>query len=120
MRKHRPRPRALASALAVASLLAGALAAVGNASASIAYPARAAHASSSKAIVGPPAGSPITSPVPGEVFTPGSDVTLSAAPLLVSDSIKDGLSSSPVTSIAFYASTSLTNNRLVGVAKSAP
>ena len=120
MRKHRPRPRTLASALAVASLLAGALLAVGNASASIAYPAGAAHASSSKAIVGPPAGSPITSPVPGEVFTPGSDVTLSAAPLLVSDSIKDGLSSSPVTSIAFYASTSLTNNRLVGVAKSAP
>ena len=120
MRKHRPRPRALASALAVASLLAGALVAAGNASASVAYPARAAHASSSKAIVGPPAGSPITSPVPGEVFTPGSDVKLSAAPLLVSDSVKDGLSSSPVTSIAFYASTSLTNNRLVGVAKSAP
>jgi hypothetical protein len=120
MRKHRPRPRTLASALAVASLLAGALLAVGNASASTGYPAGAAHASSSKAIVGPPAGSPITSPVPGEEFTPGSDVTLSAAPLLVSDSIKDGLSSSPVTSIAFYASTSLTNNRLVGVAKSAP
>ncbi len=54
------------------------------------------------------------------MFTPGSDVTLSAAPFLVSDSVKDGLSSSPVTSIAFYASTSLTNNRLVGVAKSAP
>jgi len=66
MRKHRPRPRTLASALAVASLLAGALLAVGNASASTAYPAGAAHASSSKAIVGPPAGSPITSPVPGE------------------------------------------------------
>jgi len=48
MRKHRPRPRALASALAVASLLAGALLAVGNASASIAYPAGAAHASGSR------------------------------------------------------------------------
>ena len=54
------------------------------------------------------------------MFTPGSDIKLSAAPFLVSDSVKDGLSSSPVTSIAFYASTSLTSNRLVGVAKSAP
>ena len=108
MRKHRHRPRMLASALAAASLLAGALlAAGGNASASIAHPAGAAHASSSKAIAGPPAGSPITSPVPGEVFTPGSDVTVSAAPFLVSDSVKDGLSSSPVTSIAFYRSKSV-------------
>jgi hypothetical protein len=45
---------------------------------------------------------------------------LQAAPFPVSDSIKDGLTSSPVTKIAFYASTSLTSNRLVGTATSAP
>jgi Glycosyl hydrolase family 48/Cellulose binding domain/Putative Ig domain len=120
MTKHRPRTRTLASALAAAGLLVGTVLATGNASASSAQPAGAARTSSSKADVGPPAGSPITSPFPDEVFTPGSDITLSAAPFLVSDSIKDGLSSSAVTSIAFYASTNLTNNRLVGVAKSAP
>ena len=120
MTKHRPRPRTLTSALAATGLLVGTLLATGNASASPAHPAGAAQTSSSKADVGPPAGSPITSPVPNEVFAPGSDIKLSAAPFLVSDSIKDGLSSSPVTSIAFYASTNLANNRLVGVAKSAP
>ncbi|MCW2935088.1 MAG: cellulose 1,4-beta-cellobiosidase [Actinomycetia bacterium] len=34
--------------------------------------------------------------------------------------MKDGLSGSPVTSIKFYASINLTNNRLAGVAKAAP
>ncbi len=120
MTSHRPRSRALASILAAASLLVGTLLATSNASAFPAHPAGAAQTSSSKASVGPPAGSPITSPTPDEVFTPGSDITLSAAPFLVSEAMKDGLSASPVTSIKFYASTSLTNNRLVGVAKSAP
>ena len=120
MTKHRPRSRTLASVLAAADLLAGVMLATGSASASPARPAGATRTSSGKADAGPPAGSPITSPIPGEVFTPGSDIRLSAAPFLVSDAVKDGLSSSAVTSIAFYASTSLTNNRLVGVAQSAP
>src|SRR5262249_50031168 len=68
----------------------------------------------------PPAAAPVTSPAPGQAFTPGSDIRLSAAPLLVSDAVKDGLSASPVTSVKFYASTSLTSNVLVGVATSAP
>ena len=54
------------------------------------------------------------------MFTPGSSITLSAAPFLVGTAAKDGLSSSPVTAIKFYASTNLTNNVLVGVATSAP
>jgi hypothetical protein len=54
------------------------------------------------------------------VFTPGSDIKLAAAPFPVSDSVKDGLVTSPVASIKYYASTNLTNNVLVGVAKSAP
>ena len=54
------------------------------------------------------------------MFTPGSSIKLSAAPLLVSDAVKDGLSSAPVTAIKFYASTSLTSNVLVGEATSAP
>src|ERR1700734_2933753 len=66
------------------------------------------------------AGAPITRPTPNEVFTPGSAVSLQASPFPVSDSIKDGLTSSPVTSVAFYASTNLNNNVLVGTAKSAP
>src|SRR6202034_4502369 len=69
---------------------------------------------------GSPAAAPITSPAAGEVFTPGSDISLKAAPLPVTDTIKDGLTSSPVSAVAFYASTSLTSNRLVGTAKSAP
>ncbi|HUN36771.1 MAG TPA: glycoside hydrolase family 48 protein, partial [Trebonia sp.] len=117
MTKHRPRARALASALAAAGLLVGGMLASVSASASPAHPTGAA---ASKANIGPPAGSPITSPTPGQVFTPGSDIPLSAAPFLVSDAAKDGLSSSPVTSIKFYASSNLTNNVLVGVAKSAP
>jgi hypothetical protein len=117
MTNHRPRARALVSALAAAGLLAGGMLATASASASPAHPAGAA---SSKADVGPPAGSPITSPAPDQVFTPGSDIKLAAAPFLVGDAVKDGLSSAPVTSIKFYASTSLSNNVLVGEAKSAP
>lgn len=119
MNRHRPRSRTLVS-LAAAGLLAGTMLATGIASASPAHPAGAARTSSSKANAGPPAGAPITSPAPGQVFTPGSDIKLAAAPFLVSDAAKDGLSDSPVTSVKFYASTSLTSNRLVGVTKSAP
>src|SRR5215469_11327888 len=117
MTQRRHRLRMLASALAAAGLLVGSLLATGNASAS---PAGAARTSSSKANAGPPAGAPITSPAPGQVFTPGSNIKLVAAPFLVSDAVKDGLSASPLTEVKFYASTNLTNNRLVGVVKSAP
>jgi hypothetical protein len=118
MSKRRPRPLTLASALAASGLLVGALLASGSAAAAPFHPAGAA--SSSKANNGPPAGAPVTSPAPGQVFTPGSAVRLSAAPFLVSNAVKDGLNSSPVTAIKFYASSNLTNNVLVGVAKSAP
>jgi hypothetical protein len=96
MTKHRPRSRAVVSALAAAGLLVGALLTVSNASASPLQPLGAAP-TSSKANVGPPAGAPITSPAPGQIFTPGSTIKLSAAPFLVSDATKDGLSDSPVT-----------------------
>ena len=123
MTTRRPRSRTLASALAAATLLSAALiAASGNASAATAHPAGVARTSAkaSQAASAPPAAAPITSPLAGQVFTPGSNITLQAAPLPVSDSVKDGLNSSPVAAVAFYASTGLTNNRLVGVAKSAP
>jgi hypothetical protein len=123
MTNRRTRSRTLASALAVAALLSGALyAASGSALGASAPPAAVARTSSeaSQTASGPPAAAPITSPVAGQVFTPGSNITLRAAPLPVSDSIGDGLTSRPVSSVAFYVSTSLTNNRLVGTAKSAP
>jgi hypothetical protein len=120
MTKHRPRSHVVAIALAAAGLLVGGLLTVGNASASPFNPLAGAPASLSKANTGPPAGAPITSPAPGQIFTPGSTVKLSAAPFLVSDAAKDGLSDSPVTSIKFYASTNLTNNHLVATVKSAP
>ena len=120
MTRRRTRLRTLASALAASGLLAGALLASGTAAAAPSYPAGAALASASKANNGPPAGAPVTSPAPGQVFAPGSSIKLSAAPLLVSDAVKDGLSSAPVTAIKFFASTSLTSNVLVGEAKSAP
>jgi hypothetical protein len=123
MINRRPRSRTLASVLATATLLSGALlAASGSASAASAQAAGAARTSSkaSQTASGSPAAAPITSPAAGEVFTPGSDISLKAAPLPVTDTIKDGLTSSPVSSVAFYASTSLTSNRLVGKAKSAP
>ena len=120
MTRRPTRPRTLASALAASGLLVGALLASGTAAAAPSHPAGAARASASKANNGPPAGAPVTSPAPGQVFAPGSSIKLSAAPLLVSDAAKDGLSSAPVTAIKFYASTSLTNNVLVGEAKSAP
>ena len=120
MTKRPVRPRTLASALAASGLLVGALLASGTAAAAPSHPAGAARASASQANAGPPAAAPVTSPAPGQVFTPGSSITLSAAPLLVSDAVKDGLSSAPVTAIKFYASTSLTSNVLVGEATSAP
>jgi len=123
MTDRRPRSRMLASVLATATLLSGALiAAASSASAVPAHQAGAARTSAkaSQAASLPPAAAPITSPGAGEVFTPGSNITLQAAPLPVSDSIKDGLTSSPVSSITYYASTNLTNNRVVGTAKSAP
>jgi len=120
MTKRRPRWRALTGALFAAGLLVGSVLATGNASASPAHQAGAARTSPSKPVVGPPAGSPITSPAPGQVFQPGSNITLAAAPFLVSDAIHDGLSSAPVTSIKYYASTNFTNNVLVGVANKAP
>jgi hypothetical protein len=117
MTNRRPRSRTLASVLAAVTLLSGALLATsGSASAAGAHQARTPAKTSS----GAPAAAPITSPVPDQVFAPGSTVTLRAAPFPVSDSVKDGLTSSPVSKIAFYASTNLTNNRLVGVARSAP
>ncbi len=122
MTNHHPRSRALASAVAAVTLLSGALfAASGSASASPADSAGAARtpASSSQADSGPPA-SPITSPSRGQVFTPGSNVKLQAAPLPISETIKDRLNSSPISAVAFYASTDLSDNRLIGVARSAP
>jgi glycosyl hydrolase family 48/cellulose binding protein with CBM2 domain/putative Ig domain-containing protein len=122
MTNRRPRSRTLASVLAAATLLSGALLAVsGSASAASAHPAGTARTSSKASQAsGQLAAAPITSPVGGEVFTPGSDIKLAATPFPVSDSIKDGLTTSPVSSVKFYASTNLTNNVLVGVAKSAP
>ena len=122
MNNRRPRSRMLASVLAAATLLSGVLIATSSASATPAHSAGAARTptKASQAASTPPAAAPITSPFAGQVFTPGSNITLQAAPLSVSDAIKDGLNSSPVSSVAYYASTSLTNNRLVGVAKSAP
>jgi hypothetical protein len=123
MTNRRPRSRMLASVLAATALLSGALiVASSSASAAPAHPAGAARTSAkaSPTSNGQLAGAPITSPTPNETFTPGSDISLQAAPFPVSDSVKDGLTSSPVTSVAFYASTNLTNNVLVGTAKSAP
>jgi hypothetical protein len=113
MMKRRPRSRTLVSILSAAALLCGALVA---ATASAAATSAAAKASQQRAL----AAAPITRPVPDETYTPGSSISLQAAPFPVSDAVKDGLSTSPVSKIAFYASTNLTNNRLVGVATSAP
>ncbi len=122
MTNRRPRSRMLASVLAAATLLSGVLIASSSASATPAHPAGVARTSTkaSQAASTPPAAAPITSPLAGQVFTPGSNIALQAAPLPASDIARDGLSTSPVTSVAFYASTGLNNNRLVGVAKSAP
>ncbi len=113
--KRRPRSRTLASILAAVTLLSGALvAATGSASATSAR--TSAKASQARTL----AGAPITSLTPNEVFTPGSTIRLQAAPFPLSESIKDGLTTSPVTKIAFYASTNLTSNHLVGTATAAP
>ena len=120
MTNHRPRSRTLAGAMAASGLLAcSLLAATGSASASPAHAAGGARTPST-AKGGTLAAAPITSPYPDETFVPGSSVTLSAAPFSAADSATDGLSMSPVTSVKFYASTSLTSNRLVGEATSAP
>jgi hypothetical protein len=118
MTKRRTRPRTLA--LAASGLLVGALLASGTAAAAPSHPAGDARTSAAKVNNGPPAGAPVTSPAPGQVFTPGSTIKLSAAPFLASVAAKDGLNSAPVTAIKFYASTNLTNNVLVGTATSAP
>src|SRR5947207_4644589 len=80
MSKRRTRPRTLA--LAASGLLVGALLASGTAAAAPSHSAGAAATSASKVNTGPPAGAPVTSPAPGQVFTPGSNIRLSAAPLL--------------------------------------
>jgi hypothetical protein len=54
----------------------------------------------------------ITSPTAGEIFTPGSSITLQA------DAASSGTGS--VTSVAFYASTGTGNNTEVGVASASP
>ena len=121
MMKRRPRSRTRVSILAAVALLSGALvAATGSASATSATAAAARASAKAKQSSAQLAGAPITSPVPNQVFTPGSSIRLQAAPFPVSDAVKDGLTASPVSKIAFYASTNLTNNRLVGVATSAP
>jgi Glycosyl hydrolase family 48/Cellulose binding domain/Putative Ig domain len=120
MTKRRPRSRTLVSMLAVAAL-SGALVTAASSASATSAPAGAARTSAKASQASAQlAGAPITSPAPDEVFTPGSDIRLQAAPFPVRDAAKDGLSTSPVSKIAFYASTSLTNNHLVGVAKSAP
>ena len=122
MTNHRPRSRALAGAIA-ASGSAGLLAARRHRQREPASPAHAAGGARTPSTAdwgGTLAAAPITSPYPDETFVPSSSVTLSAAPFSAADSAKDGLSTSPVTSVKFYASTSLTSNRLVGEATSAP
>ena len=122
MTNQHPRSRAFAGALTAAILLSGALFAVtDSASASPAHAAGTARTSStaSQADSGPPA-APITSPGKGQVFTPGSNISLQAAPLPIGDTITDRLNGSPVSTVAFYASTGLSDNHLVGVARSAP
>ena len=121
MMKRRPRSRSLVSILAAVALLSGALttaSAGASATSASARDARTlAKASQPSAQL---AAAPITSPAADQVFTPGSTIRLQAAPFPVKDSIKDRLAASPVSRIAFYASTNFTSNRLVGVAKSAP
>jgi hypothetical protein len=121
MMKRRPRSRTLVSILAAVALLSGALTAASGSASATSAPARDARtlakASQPSAQL---AAAPITSPAADQVFTPGSTIRLQAAPFPVKDSIKDRLAASPVSRIAFYASTNFTSNRLVGVAKSAP
>ncbi len=53
----------------------------------------------------------ITSPTAGQIFTPGSNITLTAAPVSGSGS---------VTSVTFYDSTKASNNNLIGTATASP
>jgi hypothetical protein len=108
--------------LTAVTLLSGALfTATGSATASPAPSTGTARtsATTNQEDSGPPA-APITSPAKGQVFTPGSNINLQAAPIPIRESITDGLPGSPVSSVAFYVSTGVSDNRLVGVAKSAP
>ena len=62
----------------------------------------------------PPSGSPmvsITSPTAGQIFTPGSAITLQAAPVTGAGTI---------TSVSFYESTTAANDTLIGTATSSP
>ena len=62
----------------------------------------------------PPNGPPvvsITSPTAGQIFTPGSNITIQASPVSGSGN---------VTSVSFYDSTSATTNNLIGTANSSP
>jgi len=115
----RSRLRLLASGLGSIALLAGGLLAGGSsATAATAHPAGTAKPA--RAAAKPLAAAPITRPASGEIFTPGSAITLQASPLPASDARRDGLSTSPIASVAFYASTGPSSNTLVGVARSAP
>jgi hypothetical protein len=53
----------------------------------------------------------VTSPTAGEIFTPGSNVTLQATPVS---------GAGTVTSVSFYDSTKASNNNLIGTATSSP
>jgi hypothetical protein len=53
----------------------------------------------------------ITSPTAGEIFSPGSAITLQASPVT---------GSGPVKSVSFYSSTAATNDTLIGVATASP
>jgi hypothetical protein len=59
---------------------------------------------------GPPMVS-VTSPTAGEIFTPGSNVTLQATPVS---------GAGTVTSVSFYDSTKASNNNLIGTATTSP
>jgi hypothetical protein len=121
MMKRRLRSRMLVSVLAVVALLSGALAAAASSPSAASALAGAARTLAKASLASAQlAAAPITSPVPDQVFTPGSTIRLQAAPFPLGDAVKDRLSMSPVSKIAFYASTNLTNNRLVGIAKSVP
>jgi hypothetical protein len=53
----------------------------------------------------------ITSPAPGQIFSPGSGITLQAAPVT---------GAGTVTSVSYYYSTNASNNNLIGTATSSP
>jgi Glycosyl hydrolase family 48/Cellulose binding domain/Putative Ig domain/Bacterial Ig domain len=121
MRKRSPRTtrRVLMYSLAGIALLAGSLVA-GGAAAQAIPSGHAARTAAPKPNNQPPAGAPITFPAAGQIFTPGSTITLQASPLPVSEAAKDDLGTSAIKSVKFYASTGLNNNTLVATATAAP